>query len=264
MKYMKALGSIILIVLMFSSCNVKNKSKARDLYHAIYNRDIIKVDNLLKNGADPNYCYGESGWVDSNPLNVVTESFYDTYYRRKRNAIIPNPTPDVKVFELLVEAGADLNRRPYIWNRVNNYDNAFFDKIKDSTRNFNEKSGKPKDYKEHLNNFIEDSNRILKVLLEAGADPELKGHSYPFSSEALHAHITDKKAKEYFENGSRAINVAIAKGNAWESQVDLLLQYTKLDKESLQAAEKSNDPIMIEKINKLWDIQRDMKTENIH
>jgi hypothetical protein len=43
----------------------------------------------------------------------------------------------------------------------------------------------------------------------------------------------------------------------WESQVDLLLQYTTLDKDSLKAAKQSKDKAMIEKITKLWNEQNE-------
>jgi hypothetical protein len=42
----------------------------------------------------------------------------------------------------------------------------------------------------------------------------------------------------------------------WESQVDLLLRYVKLDEASLEAARESGDPGMVEKINRLWEEQQ--------
>jgi hypothetical protein len=99
-------------------------------------------------------------------------------------------------------------------------------------------------------------NRIIEAFLKAGADPDLPGHPYPFSYEAMKARITDEQAREYFSKGTRAINEAIAKGMAWESLVDLLLAYTQLDEESLKAAERSNDPAMVRKIQKLWQVQK--------
>jgi hypothetical protein len=102
---------------------------------------------------------------------------------------------------------------------------------------------------------VADANRLLEAFLKTGTDPDKLGHPYPFSSDAMDVKITDKQANEYFVQGTRAVNVAIEKGILWESQVDLLLQYTKLDEESLKAAERSNDPVMIEKIKNLWKEQ---------
>jgi len=67
--------------------------------------------------------------------------------------------------------------------------------------------------------------------------------------------MTEEEANEYHAKGTRPINEAIKKGMRWESQVDLLLQYTTLDEDSLEAAKESKEPAMIEKINKLWNEQ---------
>ena len=42
----------------------------------------------------------------------------------------------------------------------------------------------------------------------------------------------------------------------WESQVDILLEYTKLDEASLVAAQESRDLAMEAKIAALWRKQR--------
>ena len=63
------------------------------------------------------------------------------------------------------------------------------------------------------------------------------------------------EAEKYFAKGTRPINEAIKKGMRWENQVDLLLQYTTLDKDSLKAAKQSKDKAMIEKITRLWNEQ---------
>jgi len=224
-----------------------NRDPAKILYRALMIDDVKAVEKALKKGADPNYCHGENGWFDSNPLSVMAVDFYDTYQRRKHERI-PNPVPDVAIVNALLEAGADINRRPYIWYRVFAYDNSDIKSIKKHYE-----STEPEAMQEEIDMFISDANRLLEAFLKAGADPDKLGHPYPFSYEALKARITDEQANEYFSQGTRAINIAIEKGILWESQVDLLLQYTKLDEESLKAAERSNDPAMIEKINKLWN-----------
>ena len=151
-------------------------------------------------------------------------------------------------------AGADINARPYVWFEVFATDNEninLLQRLKNYQGDFDENP----EFKKNVDTFIDDINRYLSALLKAGADPDKLGHPYPFSHDAIKARITDKQANEYFSRGTRAINIAIEKGIIWESQVDLLLQYTKLDEESLKAAERSNDPAMIEKIEKLWKAQ---------
>ena len=69
------------------------------------------------------------------------------------------------------------------------------------------------------------------------------------------AKITDEEANAYFDKGTRPVNEAIEKGMLWESQVDILLEYTLLDEESLRSAEKSRDSAMVKKIKKLWKEQ---------
>ena len=222
------------------------------LYSAIYRYDIEKVQSLLNEGADPNYCHGEVGWVDENPLDVLSRGFFNTYYKYHGK---PETPPDVEILQLLLKVGANVNARPYIWHRINCYDNGFIDSLK-IQRKFDKVSLELVDMKEQLYCFVADVNRLIEALLKAGADPDKPGHPYPFSYEAVKTRITDEQANEYFAQGTRAINIAIEKGILWESQVDLLLQYTNLDEESLKAAIRSNDPVMVEKINKLWEIQQ--------
>jgi hypothetical protein len=224
----------------------KKNKLARDLYSAVYGGDNVAwLQRILSAGADPNYCLGECGWIDANPLNVIADSFYDTYYRHQRGEMIPNPAPDVATLTLLLNAGANISKRPYIWDRVYRWNDSIFNQTI-------EKGEEPSVVVELKKYFIHDANRLLKAFLEAGADPDMRGDPYPFSSKAVEAKITDEQANAYFKKGSRAINVAIEKGSAWETQVDLLLKYTKLDQESLEAAKRSNDPKMIAKITKLW------------
>ena len=253
--------SVILIGIVFSSCKnndtgrkislpILTKLEQRSFYNAIYGEKPGEVQIYLNNGLDPNYCHGECGWADSNPLAVVAESGYITYYKHLLGEKIPNPTPDVATLQVLVAGGADVNRRPYIWDRVYRWNNKDINNTWDGYFVDGKPVGSEKDYKAF---YIKDANRIIEAFLKAGADPDKLGHPYPFSWEAMEARITDEQAREYFSKGTGAINEAIEKGMAWESQVDLLLQYTQLDEESLKAAERSNDAAMVKKIQKLWE-----------
>jgi hypothetical protein len=260
----------VLLILLTSCCSQKGniivdknkflqilkKRQYTGFYNAIYEGNVLLVQEIIERGVDPNYCRGEVGWVDSNPLNILSRSFYNTYYKRRNGDIIPEPAPDVEILQLLIKAGADINRRPYIWDRVSSYNNKNFNQIK-SQRMIDKESIELADMQDQIDCFIVDTNRLLETFLEAGADPDKLGHPYPYSYEAIHKKLTDEQANEYFSRGSRAINVAIEKGIMWESQVDLLLRYTSLDEESLRAAERSNDPAMIEKIRKLWEEQKE-------
>jgi hypothetical protein len=79
------------------------------------------------------------------------------------------------------------------------------------------------------------------------------GHPIPYSKSREYRYISDEEANVFFAQGTRAINEAIKKGILWESQVDLLLEYTGLDEDSLTAAKESRDSEMIEKIRNLWE-----------
>ena len=235
-----------------------------DLGWAVLVENVGKVEQYLKEGYDPNKSRGEQGYRDRTPLNFVAKSFYDTYARITSGEEIPNPPPDVAILNLLVNAGADVNNRPYIWCRVNTWNNWEINYIKEK-KILSRLGRPPKTQKEieEFNNekiiepiyFVNDANRVIEAFLKAGADPDMRGHPYPYTLEARRARITEEEANEYHVKGTRPINEAIKKGMRWESQVDLLLQYTTLDEDSLEAAKESKDPAMIEKINKLWKEQ---------
>jgi len=273
MNYIKITISSLLVGIVLQSCQNKekhsndsskkievsinlntDKKQQRQFYNAVYRQEPKEVKEFLDRGFDPDYCLGECGWGDSNPLAVVAEGFYTTYYRMLDGEEIPEPSPDVATLQVLVKGGADVNRRPYIWDRVYRFNNKKLNTEWGSVIVNGKPIGDEKDVRAF---YIKDVNRIIEAFLKAGADPDLPGHPYPFSREAINVRITDEQAKEYFSKGTRAINEAIAKGMAWESQVDLLLKYTSLDEESMKAAERSNDPAMISKIEKLWCAQEE-------
>ena len=220
-------------------------------YNAIIRMDVENVKKHLEAGSNPNYCkmpYLFMRW-GLNPLGILAAGFCGSVTVLKSNTKIEGDIPDVSVLNLLVEAGADINRQPYVWERV--YFSRDF-KLMKQLRRERPLRLRNIDKEEEKEIFMNDVNRLLEAFLKAGANPDMLGHPYPFNKARKFPSISDEKAKKYFEKGSRPINLAIEKGIAWESQVDLLLQYTKLDEESLVAAERSKDAAMIEKIKKLW------------
>jgi hypothetical protein len=251
--------STLLSVILFS-CSSGDRKLARELYNAIQFFDVDKVIEVINEGGDPNYCLGEAGWVDSNPLDVL--SWYNTRSYFGVTKKIPDPLPDITILDILVNSGADINRRPYIWAIVYIANNDDFEYII-RHRKINHESMDESDIMEEELQFVADVNRLLEGFLVAGADPDKLGHPYPYSYHLDVVFFNDRRANRYFSKGTRAINVAIEKGILWENQIDLLLQYTKLDEESLKAAERSNDPAMIEKINTLWRKQQDTNISNI-
>jgi len=243
------------LLFIYRSVEFTSKGDEWKFYDAIWRMENERVEEMLKSGADPNYCKGEAGWIDSNPLSVLVSNVYTTFLRRKRGDAIPNPTPDLAILQLLLDDGADINRRPYVWKRIYSHGNKWIERIEEITI-LNKRT--TEDMEEEIADYIDSANRILKALLEAGADPDMLGdpkaftYAKPFTKDYP---MNDEKAHIYFSNGTRPINEAIKKGIFWESQVDLLLKYTKLDENSLLAAEESGDNKMIEKINKLWEMQ---------
>jgi hypothetical protein len=233
--------------------------RLKDLFDAVHRLRAEKVvEYLSQPDYDPDQCLGVEGWISTNPLNVLIRTFYNTYSRMKRNETIPTLVPDIAVFNALMEGGADINRFPYIWLRVYNWGTFYTDPIQKKTiTQFDGKfNATQEEADEEIRYFIEDASRLIRALLEAGADPDKLGHPYPFGRQVAEKdYFSDEEANEYFARGTRPINEAIKKGIVWESQVDLLLHYTKLDEASLEAAQESGDPVMIEKINKLWQEQ---------
>ncbi|MCL2129142.1 MAG: hypothetical protein FWH35_02180 [Treponema sp.] len=232
------------------------------LYNAVCSNSVTLVKEAFDLGAVPDYCKGDAGWYDSNPLGVLIQNLLDSYYDfgeltlyahdDHRDLVISN----IGVLNLLLSHGADIHRRPYIWHIVFLWGN---DRIKDIKATGDEfgHTRTEDEINRHINIFIRDTNILLENYVNNGADPDMLGHPYPFSYEAIRTRITDEQANEYFAQGTRAINIAIEKGIVWESQVDLLLKYTNLDEESLKAAERSSDSAMVEKIQKLWNEQKE-------
>ena len=198
------------------------------------------------------------------PLSIIARSFFSTYVRTKLGDEIPCLKPDVEMLQLLVDAGADVNQRPYIWLRVHipcNWDleQVFRENTLIRTGWYPQTEAEREELAiqniEHAKGMINDANRVIEAFLKAGADPDKRGHPRPFAAPSIVGRMTDERAAGYFARGTRPINEAIKKGIRWESQVDLLLQYTTLDEDSLAAARESRCPAMLEKITRLWSEQ---------
>ena len=191
-----------------------------------YDDDITSIQKYLEQGNNPNKCIGSYGWIDENPLWIVLNFKSDN---------------NIEIINLLISYGADVNLRPYIWHVIDQpiltlADIAWLE----------EGEGK----RAVTGTTEELIYTKVEILLNAGADVNAKG-----ARNKLLFPSTDKAYKAYFEKeGSRPINYVIKK--KLPTVVDLLLKYTKLDENSLIAAKESGDPQMIEKINKLWEIQQ--------
>lgn len=238
---------LLCIVISFSllGCSM---SKKYIFYEAIYGERVNLVKELLEEGADPNKCIGEAGWVDSNPLKIVAESFENTIYSGKKDDF-----REIQILNLLIDYGADINRLPYIWARVYTWDNEALNSSVKSTYKY---------HKDEINGrnpiewFVNDSNRLLKAMLEKGMNPNMKGHPVPYTHRLKLLFFTDKIAFRYFNSpeATTPLYEAIKKGMRWESQVDLLLEYgATLDESCLEAARLSGDKTMSEKVERLMN-----------
>ncbi len=205
------------------------------------------IDTYFKQGVNPNFCIGEAGWSESNPLLILSGSRYD-------HTVIINidgfdPDSDIKTFHALIQAGADVNLFPYIWKLVYKNTNYYLRKMRIDLKR-EHKSEEEITYRQEK--WVESSDRLLEAFIKAGADPDMRGDPYPFDWEKTRWNMTDEIALMYFKAGTRPINEAIKKGMAWEPEVDLLLKYVKLDEDSVKAAKASGDSAMIQKIELLW------------
>ena len=220
-----------------------------DYYYAISLYKIDEVKKFLDADYNPDKCVLIGGiWEEYNPLLVVVSNRFSCWDVNTNTRKDLETYDDVELINLLAEYGADVNLLPYIWKRVYVDSNDF---IKSRTEHFPEDIAAEKTLC-----LIEDSNRVIKALLDNGADPNYKGHPAPFDEDNYFYYIsmTVKKARRKFKSkkATSPLYEAIKKGMLWERQVDLLLQYgAKLDKSCLEAAKLSGDPEMLKKIEGL-------------
>ena len=239
---------------MFSN-NYKEKDLSkRYLYFATHKVDYEWVNNHMKAGFSPNKCRGDAGWVDSNPLKVLVEVINSNEIKTSNGTI----QSDIAVFDLLIQYGADINQLPYVWDRIYRFNNEDFELLARWHKN-NKIQYTTEIQQIEEQKWVSGVNRLLKQMLQAGADPNMKGHPFPFGYSRRLLFFTDKKAFRYCNSpeATTPLYEAIKKGMRWESQVDLLLEYgATLDDSCLEAAKLSGEQEMIEKIEKLLSIQK--------
>ena len=230
--------------------NPISKLTKEDYFKALLTHNVEKTRVFLDANYDPNRCVVLIGnWEEYNPLLVVVSNRFSCWDVNTNTRKDLETYDDVELINLLAEYGADVNLLPYIWKRVYVDSNDF---IKSRTEHFPEDIAAEKTLC-----LIEDSNRVIKALLDNGADPNYKGHPAPFDEDNYFYYIsmTVKKARRKFKSkkATTPLYEAIKKGMLWESQVDLLLEYGALvDKSCLEAANLSGDDEMIKKIEELY------------
>ena len=229
--------------------NISNEQRkqARAFYNAIvrYEWEPEKVKEMLAAGADPNYCYGECGWVQNNPLMLLSEMSFSSYFFKEKYGYVPDITPDVALLDDLLSYGADIHKYPYVWAIVYRNGNGY---IRDLEKQETKDVAKVK-----IESTIADTDRILRAFLEKGADVNKRGDPYPFSGDSPD-NMSDEVLNMYFNKGSTPLYEAIKKGMRWESEIDLLLKYGAIiDESCLEAAKLSGEEAMVEKIQKLFD-----------
>ena len=187
-----------------------------------------KVEELLKQGADPNKKAGQFKWIDTNPLW--------------------NCCAKPKLTELLISYGANITNRPYIASLISYVNLA--DKNPDKERETF--------YKEHPQvsvTYEHDVYESVRILLENGADPNLKC----IYGEKILFPATDWNYKRYFnKHGETAVNYCI-KGN-FLTLFSLLIEYGAIiNDESLKLAsettERTGSSEMEELVKEQWKKQ---------
>ena len=225
----------IMIIPFFSSCikgftqDVNRETNGLwEFRMYLDDNDITAIQKYLEQGNDPNKCIGSLGWFEENPLWIA----------------LNDETDNIETINLLISYGANVNLRPYIWYIIDQRiltpdDMAWLKDIQE-----NGKIGSVYGTTEEL------IYKKVEALINANADVDAKG-----ARNRILFPSTDYVYKAYFEKeGSWPINHAIKKN--LPTIVDLLINYTKLDENSLIAAEESGDPQMIEKINRFWELQQ--------
>jgi ankyrin repeat protein len=189
-------------------------------------KSIETIESFLKNGHDPDFMNARTAipWHDNNPLWSVCNNY--------------------EKVELFIRYGADTKKRPYLY------------KITFYTPILSEKYPDMKLLENIRTRYENDVYKLVKLFLEAGASPNLKGAP----NSVLFSFNKDKTYKEYFEKkGELPINSAIE--DSAFTIVDLLLEYGAiLDETSLSAAKNATKRIgnddMERYIQAIWEKQQ--------
>jgi len=202
--------------------------KEQAFYMAVNFGTVEEIEVFLKEGHNPNYMDYMSAipWHDNNPLWAVHYSYEKS--------------------ELFIRYGADVKNRPYIYQvlfQTPILSEKYPDNIKllENMRTRNEK----------------DVYKFVKLFLEAGASPNLKGAP----NTMLLSFNRDKAYKKYFEEkGELPINSAIE--DSAFTIVDLLLEYGAIiDETSLNKAKETTERIgnddMEKYVQAIWEKQKE-------
>ena len=183
-----------------------------------------KVKELLEAGANPNKKTGQFKWIDTNPLWS------------------PRCIEDTDMLELFLSFGADAKRRPYLAHCL----------AQQVISNKNPR----KEYLDGQERPLEDEIYYrCKLLLQAGADPNMKGQA----GEKILLIATDWNYVHYWKkHGTLPVNFCII--NNLTSVFNLLVEYgAKLDEESLKLAEETTEHTGSSEMEELvlaqWQIQ---------
>ena len=183
-----------------------------------------RVEELLKMGANPDRKAGQFEWVDTNPLWDACRS--------------------ERYVKLFVSYGADVKKRPYVARAIVGQI-ALTD---EQYEKWVEKGSFPRIHEK-------EALAILKILLENGADPNMRGR--PFDKVLFPA--TDWNYNRYYKkHGDLAINSAIEYNSI--KIVKLLFEYGAiLDEKSVELAKqttiKTGSSEMEELIMEHWNKQ---------
>ncbi|MDE6705296.1 MAG: hypothetical protein K2J81_05255 [Treponemataceae bacterium] len=183
-----------------------------------------KVKELLEAGANPNKKTGQFKWIDTNPLWS------------------PRCIKDTDMLELFLSFGADAKRRPYLANCL-------------SQQVISNKNPR-KEYLDDQKRPLEDEIYYrCKLLLQAGADPNMKGQV----GEKILLIATDWNYARYWKkHGTLPVNFCIIDNLI--TVFNLLVEYgAKLDEESLKLAEETTEHTgsseMEELVKRQWERQ---------
>jgi len=211
------------------------KASEEDLmgfYRSLITRDVAAVEKYLEAGMNPDFLSKKNDYYDRNPLTIVAMANYGYRgYEERAKA-------DTEIMKLLIKYGANVNLRPYIWWVLDHRILTEEDYIAIANGSY-------------IAPVITEDIMYEKValLIQAGADVDRKG-----AVNRILFPPTEANYNIYYKRkGTRPINLAILRN--LPTMVDLLSQYTKLDKQSLEMAKQSGDPLMIEKINEMWKKQ---------